>query len=128
MAEGSAETSHSFKAGGRETKAADTAIWSSSDLRGEVVESKVELKAAVESMKDDLLKEVATILKAQAEEHSKALAQVQVTKTETRTAGARRAAGGGAPFPEEGEEVCTSSFLGRARGAYARVAAAFERR
>ena len=58
-----------------------------------MVESKVELKAAVESMKGDLLKEFATILKAQAEEHSKALAQVQVTKAETRTAGARRAAG-----------------------------------
>ena len=58
-----------------------------------MVESKVELKAAVESMKGDLLKKFATILKTQAEEHSKALAQVQVTKTETRTAGARRAAG-----------------------------------
>ena len=84
--------SHSFKAGS-ETKAADTPLWTSSDLRDEVVESKVELKAAVESMKGDLLKEFATILKAQAEEHSKALAQVQVTKAETRTAGARRAAG-----------------------------------
>ena len=58
-----------------------------------MVESKVELKAAVESMKGDLLKEFATIRKAQAEEHSKALARVQVTKAETRTAGARRAAG-----------------------------------
>ena len=85
--------SHSFKAGGGETKAADTTMWSSSDLRDEVIESKVELKAAVEAMKGDLLKEFATILKAQAEEHSKALAQIQVTKTETRTAGARRAAG-----------------------------------
>ena len=85
--------SHSFKAGGVQTKAADTAMWSSSDLRDEVVETKVELKAAVESMRSDLLKEVAAILKTQAEEHSKALAQVQVTKTETRTAGARRAAG-----------------------------------
>ena len=84
--------SHSFKAGSQ-VKAADTPLWTSSDLRDEVVESKVELKAAVESMKGDLLKEFATILKAQAEEHSKALAQVQVTKAETRTAGARRAAG-----------------------------------
>ena len=39
------------------------------------------------------MKEVAGILKAQAEEHSKALAQVQVTKTETRSVGSRRAAG-----------------------------------
>ena len=58
-----------------------------------MLESKVELKAAVESMKGDILKEFATILKAQAVEHSKALAQVQVTKTETRSAGTRRAAG-----------------------------------
>ena len=58
-----------------------------------MLESKVELKAAVESMKGDILKEFATILKAQAVEHSKALAQVQVTKTETRSAGAHRAAG-----------------------------------
>ena len=84
---------HSFKAGGNQAKAADTAMWSSSDLRDEVVETKVELKAAVESMRDDLLKEVATILKAQAGKHSKALAQVKVTKAETRTAGARHAAG-----------------------------------
>ena len=63
------------------------------DLRDEVLESKVELKAAVESMKGDLTKELAGILKAQAEEHSKALVQVQVTKTETRSAGSRRAAG-----------------------------------
>ena len=68
-------------------------MWSSPDLRDEVLESKVELKAAVESMKSGLMKEVAGILKAQAEEHSKALAQVQVTKTETRSAGSRRAAG-----------------------------------
>ena len=85
--------SHSFKAGGGETKAADTTMWSSSDLRDDVLESKVELKAAIEAMKGDLLKEFATILKAQAVEHSKALAQVQVTKTEARSAGARRAAG-----------------------------------
>ena len=58
-----------------------------------MLESKVELKATVESMKSDLMKEVAGIFKAQAEEHSKALAQVQVTKTETRSAGSRRAAG-----------------------------------
>ena len=68
-------------------------MWSSSDLRDEVVEPKAELKAAVESMKGDLLKESATTLKAQAEEHSNAPAQVQVTKTEACTAGARRAAG-----------------------------------
>ena len=85
--------SHSFKASGGETKAADTTMWSSSDLRDDVLESKVELKAAIEAMKGDLLKEFATILKAQAVEHSKALAQVQVTKTEARSAGARRAAG-----------------------------------
>ena len=85
--------SHSFKASGGEARAADTTMWSSSELRDEVLESKVELKAAVESMKSDLMKEVARILKARAEEHSKALAQVQVTKTETRSAGSRRAAG-----------------------------------
>ena len=51
--------SHSFKTGS-ETKAADTALWISSDLRDEVVESKAELKAAVESMKGDLPKEFAT--------------------------------------------------------------------
>ena len=44
-------------------------------------------------MKSDLMKEVAGILKAQAEEHSKALARVQVTKTEMRSAGSRRTAG-----------------------------------
>ena len=66
--------SHSFKAGSETKKAADTARWTSSDLRDEVAESKVELKAAVESMKGDLPKEFATILKAQAEEHSRALA------------------------------------------------------
>ena len=85
--------SHSFKANGGEARAADTTIWSSVDLRDEVFESKVELKAAVESMKSDLMKEVARILKAQAEEHSKALAQVQVTKTETGSAGSRHVAG-----------------------------------
>ena len=85
--------SHSFKASGGEARAADTTTWSSSGLRDEVLESKVELKAAVESMKSDLMKEVAGIFKAQAEEHSKALAQVQVTKTETRSEGSRRAAG-----------------------------------
>jgi predicted phage gp36 major capsid-like protein len=68
-------------------------MWSSSDLRDEVLESKVELKAAVESMKSDLMKEAAGILKAQTEEHSKDLAQVQVNKTETRSAGSHRAAG-----------------------------------
>jgi hypothetical protein len=62
-------------------------------MRDALVESKIELKAAVESMKGDLMKEFASIPKTQAEEHSKALAQVQVTKTETRPAGSRRAAG-----------------------------------
>ena len=71
--------SHSFKSGSR-VKTADAPLWNSSDLRDEVVESKVELKAAVESMKGDLLKEFATILKTQAEEHSKALAQVQLPR------------------------------------------------
>ena len=85
-------SSHLFKASGGEAKAADTTMWSSSDLRDEVLESKVELKAAVESMEGDLINEFATILKPQAEEHSKALAQVVITKTETRSAGARRAA------------------------------------
>ena len=83
--------SHSFKASGGEARAADTTMWSSSDLRNEVLESKVELRAAVESMKSHM-KEVTGILKAQAGEHSKSLAQVQVTKTETRSAGSRRAA------------------------------------
>ena len=68
-------------------------------------------------MKSDLMKEVAGILNAQAEEHSKPLAQVQVIKTETRSAGSRRAArvysgqGSNAPVTaltveplEEGEE------------------------
>ena len=85
--------SHSPKASGGEARAADSTMWSSSDLRDGVLESKVELKAAVESMKSNLMKEVAGILQAQAEEHSKALAQIQVTKTETRSVGSRCAAG-----------------------------------
>ena len=93
MAKAVQTPSHSFKASGGQARAADTTMWSSSDLRDEVLESKVELKAAVESMKSDLTKEAAGILKAQAEEHSKALAQVQVTKTEARSVGSRRSAG-----------------------------------
>ena len=97
--------SHSFKAGGGEAKATD--MWSPSELRDEVVETKVELKAAVESMKSDLMKEFATILKTQAVEHSKALAQVQVTKTETRSAGARRAEG---VFSGQGTTASVTAF------------------
>ena len=70
------------------------------------------------------MKEVAGSLKAQAGGHSKALAQVQVTKTETRPAGSRRAAGvysgsgqgSNAPVtalmaepPEEGQEGSVES-------------------
>ena len=85
--------SRPFKASGGETKATDTTMWNSSALRDGLVESKIELKAAVEPMKGGSMKEFASILKTHAGEHSKALAQVLVTKMETRSAGSRRAAG-----------------------------------
>ena len=55
--------SRSFKASGGETKATDITMWNSSNT---LVESKIELKAAVESMEGDLMKEFASILKTQA--------------------------------------------------------------
>jgi hypothetical protein len=58
--------SRSFKASGGETKATDATMWNSSNTRDELVESEIELKAAVESMKGDLMKEFASILKTQA--------------------------------------------------------------